>query len=181
MQAALIAAVRLILGASFDVVWHRRETGFRSDEHCKISVISRSRKGRDEVRFPGGVEHVYGVRVLRVQFRIETQDQDLDSSALDLADQLSAGFERTDVRALLDAAHLGGCQIQATIDASGPDEHGDDRSVAIVEIWFNHHVTHTPAVETSPGYVETVVYSGEAAEGAGGTVEIGPSEGTAED
>lgn len=177
IQTALVAAVRLILDDDeYDVGWGRRSAEWRAESHTVISYVSTARRGVDERRYADvGTddmrERVYGNRVVRVQFTVHTDDQDVAESAHEIAGRLVAGFSRSDVAELLDSEDLGGIRPQDPIDASYVDEHGDERSVAVFEVWFNTHRTHTGTVIPR---VKALEYSG-TTEGSINDPTVGPT------
>lgn len=175
LDTALIASVRLILDdETYDVTWQDRRTGWRdAGGHVSILPLSVLRRGVDERRVDAdGQERIYGVRNVRVQVTCETDDQDVGADAMDLAETLAAGFHRTDVEALLDAADLGGVAVQPTRIVNYPDAHGDQRSAAVFEVWLNTHRTHLGAVLDTIGSVE---YEGEVTDATGAVaLTVGP-------
>lgn len=177
LDTALIASVRLILDdPEYDVTWQDRRTGWRdAGGHVSILPLSVLPRGVDEKRVDAttGQERIYGVRNVRVQVTCETDDQDPGSDAMDLAETLAAGFHRTDVEALLDAADLGGVVCQPRRVVNYPDKHGDQRSAAVFEVWLNTHRTHLGAILDTVGSVE---YGGEVADETGAVaLVVGPT------
>lgn len=170
-QTAIVDAIRLVLGASYDVGWTQRAQGWTAPANVRLRVVSRPRRGVDETRLSAeGAndvrERVYGVRSLRVQVTCETLDQDLADSAHETADVLVAGLNRSDVEATLEAAGLGVPRTTTPIEADYQDDHGDWRSAVVFECWFPTHRTHT-------GPLVPIVHQVEFA----GVVENGPDVG----
>lgn len=148
VHTVLPAAIRLVLGAEYDVGWRTREARYRADNHVLLSIVSRARKGHDETRYGALVdgsatERIYGVRRLVIQVQCETQDQDVESSAYAVAEDLRTGLHRSDVEALLDTEHLGGLQTMDVRVIDYRDPSGRWRSAAVFEMWLNTHTTHT--------------------------------------
>lgn len=146
-QTAIVSAIQTILGASYDVAWGQVAQGWTQPANVRLRVLSRQAHGVDEVRyFPEGPndlrEKIVGQRTLRVQVTCETLDQDLVDSAHETADVLVAGFQRSDVEAILAADSLGVPRTTTPIDVDYQDEHGDWRSAVVFEAWFPASRTH---------------------------------------
>lgn len=173
-QSAVIASVRVIMAdPAADVRWYDRTSTWVNDEaHVEITPLGVPRYGVDEQRLKASdppattlQETVYGNRSLRLQFVINTNDQDLEDSAVDLADVLIAGFSRYDVSLLLEAEHVGIPRCGPVRSIPAPDAHGDIRSIAVFEAVFPWSRVHTGSVVPTIGSVE---WSGEVEGSASG-------------
>ena len=162
VQTALVDVTRLALDdASYDVGWADREARWRAASHVRLSVLSNAPNGQDERRYTDEAgdlrERVYGNRRLVISFRCETTDQDLESSALAAADNIAAGLRQSDVEALLDAAGIGLARIENPRVISAPDGKGAIRSVVVLDVRFNAHISKTGPLVTR---VESVAGTG---------------------
>ncbi len=142
-ETLMIACVRLIMDdPDYDAIWLKRTTGWRTESgKVAINVLSVSRIGVDETRHADEGsddvrERTYGNRTLRVQFTCESDDQSPESSGMEIAEVLGAGFMRSDVLALLEADDVGNPRPQTPIDVSYESD-DTERSAAVIEIWFN--------------------------------------------
>ena len=161
IQTAIPAAIQAVV-PGLDVTWRDREGGFRADRHVRLRILSRPRRGVDELRHgdpdPGtGLmrERVYGVRRLTVQVAIETQDQDYDDSAEALAEEIRTGLSgRSDTEALFDAADLGVPTTTEPRSVPYRDPSGRWRSAVVFELWFPTSTSHTGPEIEAVGTVE---------------------------
>lgn len=172
IQTALITAVQTSLGdLSADVGWTDREARYRAPAHVRLSVLANVPLGRAERRYTDEGsddirERVYGPRRLVVSFRCETRDQDLISSALQMAEDIAAGLHQSDVEAILDTAGIGVAKVEKTQQINAPDGKGKVRSVVVLDVRFNVGASKTgPLVP----YVKAVEVEG--------TIENGPNVG----
>ena len=174
-QEAIIASARLIIGdPAADVRWYdRRSTWVNDRAHVEIIPLSVPRFGVDEQRLaqiPNSPtsearETIYGNRSLRLQFTVNTSNQNLAASAVERADDLIAGFSRYDVSLLLEAEHVGIPRCGPVRAISAPDAHGDVRSIAVFEAAFPWSRAHTGGTIPTIGSVE---WSGEVEGSASG-------------
>lgn len=81
-------------------------------------------------------ERIYGNRTLRIQFTVNTNKQTFENTALEIADDLIAGFNRTDVEDVLAAHELGVPVCTDPREITLVDAHKDGRSVAVFEAAF---------------------------------------------
>lgn len=128
------------MSPDIDVAWQDRRSSWRGERAVTLRVVSISRLGIDERRATNvGTnlrERVFGNRLLRVQMIVDTNDQDLEDSAQEQADFLVAGFSRSDVELLLLQECLGVPNAGPVLVTNAPDAHGDERSIAIVDLVF---------------------------------------------
>lgn len=175
VQTGLIAAVRLALeDADYDVGWTDREARFRDEAHVRLSVLANVSRGRGERRYAADGaddvrERIYDPRRLVVQIRCETRDQDLDESAMAIAERIEQGLKQSDVEALLDAAQIGIAKIEAPTQVNAPDSGGAVRSIAVLDVRFNAHGSKTGPLVPRVRAVEVT-----------GTIENGPNVGPLE-
>lgn len=149
LRAAIPLVVQTAAGdPTLDVGWHNREARWRNKRHVRLRVLGLKSKGRDERRYtPEGEndmrERVYGVRVLRVQISCETQDQDLDDSAMSLAEDVAIGLTEAASIAALDSAGVGVATIGDRRPVDYMDEHGRWRSAVVFEVALNGNTSRT--------------------------------------
>lgn len=146
LSGALIEAVRLAVSdPSLDVRIADRTSRWVSDvANVSIRALGFRRIGIDESRVrddgdPSGNlrETIHGVRVVRLQIVVDGDTHDLGLASEDLADQIVAGLERSDVRALLEAENLSAATCGPVLTAPVRGDAGDTRSVAIFDLAFN--------------------------------------------
>lgn len=114
---------------------------WRAERAVTLRVASITRLGIDERRASQATatnlrERIYGNRTLRIQMIVDTNDQDLLDSAQEQADLILAGFMRSDVETLLMRSDLGVPVAGPVLVTNAPDAHGDERSIAIVDLVF---------------------------------------------
>lgn len=160
---AVPAAVREVLGSSFDVGWNNREARWRSSVNCRLSIVSKSLLGRTEIRRTDNgdgtfTERSYTPATTTVQFTFDAQDQDLWQSALPLAEQAAAALRRSDVYAILCDAGLGVASVGGLTVQDYRDAEGRWRSAVTFDAVLNSHVSiaQLPGA-TAYGYIENVV------------------------
>lgn len=173
IQTAIVSAAQTALDdPSYDVGWNLREDRWRSLAHVKLRLLSNARKGRDELRYTVEGdddlrEHLYGVRVLRVQFTCEAQDQDLAESAWEIAEAITSGLYETDVREILDTAGIGVSSITSPVGTDYQDTSGRTRSAVTFDVAFNAHTFRTGHLVPN---IKKVSFTGEIENGP----DIGP-------
>ena len=115
-----------------------------------VQLLSAPRQGHDERRLARAGnqvrERVYGNRSLRVQFTVNTNKQTFAQTALEVADDLTAGLSRSDVSDILEARDLGVPVCSPVRQVNAPDAHGDVRSIAVFEAVFPSSRRHTGAL-----------------------------------
>lgn len=164
VQTALVTAVQTALGdLTADVTWADRTTGWRQPLHVKLQVLAYVGLGRHERRYTDeGAddirERIYQPRRLVISFRAETRDQDLVSSALEAAERISAGLDRTDVEDILATAGLGIARVEQVRQVNAPDDKGKVRSVAVLDVRFNAATSLTGSLVP---WIKAVEFSGE--------------------
>lgn len=149
VQQTIADCIRVVAPA-LDVAWQDRKSAWRAEKSVTLRVISVPRIGVDErraaIQGTGIRERLHGNRLLRLQMIINTDDQDLLDSAQDYADQILMGFSRSDIEQSLSLACLGVPVAGPILITNAPDEHGDQRSIAIVELTFPWSRTVTGAL-----------------------------------
>ncbi len=167
----LIACIRLILDdPEADVYVGDGPSAYRNEAlSIQIRRLSSARVGVDERRYSvdpddGTLrERIYGNRLLRIQVDVDTPRQSaFEETAEEVADDLIAGFSRTDIAALLNAIDLGTPRAQPTRVNNLEDEHRDVRSIATFELWFPASRRHVVPVANSPGRITSTTVTGEA-------------------
>ena len=159
VQETLIACVRTIIGSGADVRLYDKQSMWVDDTaHVEITILSMPRIGVDERRVTAEGdslrERIYGNRSLRVQMLCNTNDQDLAQSGQELADSIVAGFMRTDVEEALALVDLGVPRSLPVRTSNARDDHGDTRSIGIVELWFPWSRSQTGGLIGTIGQVD---------------------------
>lgn len=163
LSSTLIAAVRLaVSNPSLDVRIADRTSRWVSDvANVSIRALGIRRLGVDEPRVrddgdPSGDlrETIHGVRVVRLQIVVDGDTHDLGLASEDLADDIVAGFERSDVRALLEEENLSAATCGPVLTTPARGDAGDTRSVAVFDLAFNTsrevRGDLVPWIETAP-------------------------------
>ena len=179
LETEILTAVQTAAGdPSLSVSWEEITNAWRPASHVKVDVVGISSTGLDEERravntpddgqvFP----RIYGVRLLTLQFTVETQNQRLTTSAIALAETIRTGLYREDIRdTLAGTAEIGIATVGPLQHASYTDEQTRRRSFASFEVVFN---AHTAVGGAAIDYIASVRYSGTYTKEDGSTLEVG--------
>lgn len=163
LDAGLIAAIREAAGdPNLPVFWQEQPQGWRADTHVKLDLIGFGTVGPGEIRRVVSAtqiqQRVYQVRTLTLQVTCETQSQTLANSSLALADDISAGLRREDVRDLLNTSvDLGVATVGGITHASYTDGHKRRRSASVFPVTFNAQTTRAGRLID---FIRSVSYEG---------------------
>ena len=162
IQTAIPAAVRQVLGDTFDCGWLRRDARWRSAAHCTLRVVSRRITGRTENRLLDNgdktfTERAYTPAVTTVQFTFEAQDQDLLESAIPLAEQVATALRRSDVYDILCAAGLGIATVGQLNVVDYVDDSGRWRTAVAFDVEFNTFSSVVVRAGILGNYMDNVV------------------------
>lgn len=158
IEDAIVDAVRLASGIEdLDVRINDRSSRWYEDRaNVSIQATAIRRIGSDESRRRAeGSEYrevIHGVRVLRLQVRVDGVSHVIGETSGDLADSIIAGLEREDVRQILSGANLSRARCGTVSIVGAPGDNGDTRSLAIFDLEFN---ASREIVGSVLGHVET--------------------------
>ena len=135
--------------ANLQVEWEHTTAVFRDDLYVDLSFVSIAGAGRDErrgtVNAEDITERVYGVRLINIQIKVDSQDQPFN--ALEVASKIKAGLYSQAVRDLLVEMGLGLSTVSDPRYVPYRSAHDRMRGSAVLEAVFNADTTVTlPAI-----------------------------------